>query len=131
VESRLDGMVRPSALAVLRLITCSNLVGSCTGRSRCDRRSQAGPGWHRSRRRPPSAAKNREIAPTPRPKTALGLSLSQGEDRTGRFLTPTSPLYPGGCDYCASHNGRNKGYSWVRLPPPARTAAQNIGLAAR
>ena len=27
------GMVRPSALAVLRLITSSYLVGACTGRS--------------------------------------------------------------------------------------------------
>ena len=55
-------------------------------------------------------------SPNAEAKTALGLRLSQGEDRTGRFLTPTDPLYPGGCDYCASHNGRNKGYSWVRLP---------------
>src|SRR5262249_40448814 len=28
-----DGIVRPSAFAVLRLITNSNLVGACTGRS--------------------------------------------------------------------------------------------------
>src|SRR6186997_2367106 len=28
-----DGTVRPSALAVLRLITSSNLTGACTGRS--------------------------------------------------------------------------------------------------
>ncbi len=27
------GMVRPSAVAVLRLMTSSNLVGNCTGRS--------------------------------------------------------------------------------------------------
>src|SRR5262249_21255096 len=31
--SRLSGTVRPSALAVLRLITSSYLVGACTGRS--------------------------------------------------------------------------------------------------
>src|SRR6266511_4915300 len=31
--SRLSGTVRPSALAVLRLMTSSNLVGACTGRS--------------------------------------------------------------------------------------------------
>jgi hypothetical protein len=31
--SRFDGMVMPSALAVLRLITSSNLVGACTGKS--------------------------------------------------------------------------------------------------
>src|SRR5262249_12673825 len=31
--SRFGGIVRPSALAVLRLITSSNLVGCCTGRS--------------------------------------------------------------------------------------------------
>ena len=33
VASSDDGMVRPSALAVLRLITSSYLVGACTGRS--------------------------------------------------------------------------------------------------
>src|SRR5262249_7883239 len=33
VESSVGGTVRPSALAVLRLITSSNLVGCCTGRS--------------------------------------------------------------------------------------------------
>jgi len=32
-ESRLSGIVTPSALAVLRLITSSYLVGACTGRS--------------------------------------------------------------------------------------------------
>ncbi len=31
--SRVGGTSRPSALAVLRLITSSNLVGACTGRS--------------------------------------------------------------------------------------------------
>src|SRR5262245_54029955 len=31
--SHLGGTVRPSALAVLRLITNSNLAGACTGRS--------------------------------------------------------------------------------------------------
>src|SRR5262245_30128375 len=31
--SKLSGTVRPSALAVLRLITSSYLVGACTGRS--------------------------------------------------------------------------------------------------
>ena len=30
---RVGGIVRPRAFAVLRLITSSNLVGSCTGRS--------------------------------------------------------------------------------------------------
>jgi hypothetical protein len=33
VASSVSGMVRPSALAVLRLMTSSNLVGFCTGRS--------------------------------------------------------------------------------------------------
>jgi hypothetical protein len=33
MASNLSGTVRPSALAVLRLITSSNLVGCCTGRS--------------------------------------------------------------------------------------------------
>ena len=32
-ESNCGGTVRPSALAVLRLITSSNLVGACTGKS--------------------------------------------------------------------------------------------------
>src|SRR5262249_49572579 len=32
-ESSVGGIVRPSALAVLRLITSSYLVGACTGRS--------------------------------------------------------------------------------------------------
>src|SRR4029078_12190015 len=33
IDSRLGVTVRPSALAVLRLITSSNLSGACTGRS--------------------------------------------------------------------------------------------------
>src|SRR6516165_1747274 len=33
VESTVDGMVIPSAFAALRLMTSSNLVGTCTGRS--------------------------------------------------------------------------------------------------
>jgi hypothetical protein len=33
VANSVSGMVRPSALAVLRLMTSSNLVGACTGRS--------------------------------------------------------------------------------------------------
>src|SRR5262249_14024079 len=33
VESSIGGTVRPSALAVLRLMTSSYLVGACTGRS--------------------------------------------------------------------------------------------------
>jgi hypothetical protein len=33
IESTPAGIVRPSAFAVLRLMTSSNLVGVCTGRS--------------------------------------------------------------------------------------------------
>jgi hypothetical protein len=33
IESRAGEIVRPSALAVVRLITSSNLTGACTGRS--------------------------------------------------------------------------------------------------
>src|SRR4029077_18245353 len=33
VSSNFDGTVRPSAFAILRLITRSNFVGCCTGRS--------------------------------------------------------------------------------------------------
>jgi len=47
--SSVCGTVRPSALAVLRLMTRSNLVGSCTGRSAGARRS-SGPCPAASRR---------------------------------------------------------------------------------
>jgi hypothetical protein len=52
--SSVGGTSRPSALAVLRLITSSNFVGACTGRSagfsRCDRRSRPRGGTDRSNR---------------------------------------------------------------------------------